>query len=252
MKLYQYLLACLAFATTAHAARVALCVVATGKYDVFADEMIQSAREHFCKGHEVQYFVFTDGAIARADDVTVVHQKRLGWPYDTLMRFAIYLKHQELFADFDYIYATDADMRFVATVAGEKIFSDLVGTLHPGYITQRGTYETNPVSTACVKHNEGKHYFAGGFYGGKRDNVFAMLETVVGQIETDLKRGGFIAVWHDESHLNRYFIDNPPTKILSPAYCCPENTNVPWYDDSIKKIKKRLIALDKDHAKLRK
>ena len=52
-----------------------------------------------------------------------------------------------------------------------------------------------------------------------------------------------IAIWHDESHINRYFIDNPPTIILSPSYCYPENLKLPY--------KKRLLALDKNHAKVR-
>ena len=49
--------------------------------------------------------------------------------------------------------------------------------------------------------------------------------------------------WHHESHLNRYFIDNPPTIMLSPEYCYPENWDIPF--------KKRLLALDKNHEECR-
>ncbi len=237
--------------TTLSAARVALCAVATGRYDVFAEQLIESARQYFCTEHDVHYFIFTDGTITPAPDVTTVFQKRLGWPRDTLMRFSIYLQHKDLFDSFDYIYATDADMLFVAPVDSE-ILSDLVGTKHPGYIKRRGTYEEgNKLSTAYVARHEGKYYFAGGFYGGSRENFFKMLQTLVDNIETDLQKN-FIAVWHDESHINRYFIDNPPTKILSPAYCCPENVNPNYYDPAILRLKKKLIALDKNHSELRK
>lgn len=223
--------------------QIALCIVATGKYDVFAEQLIKSARKYFCIEHDVHYFVFTDGTITPATDITTVYQKRLGWPYDTLMRFAIYLEHQDLFSTFDYIYATDADMLFVAPV-GDEILSDLVSTKHPGYINHRGPYENkNKKSTAYIANNEGTYYFAGGFYGGVRDTFFKMLQTLVQNIETDLK-DNFIAVWHDESHLNRYFIDNPPTKILSPSYCYPEKWKLPY--------KKRLLALDKNHDGMRK
>jgi histo-blood group ABO system transferase len=237
----------MAFGAPLYAARIALNVVATGKYAAYADEMLVSARRYFCTDHEVHFFVFTDGEITAAPDVTQVFQKRLGWPYDTLMRFAIYLKNKELFKEFDYVFATDADMLFVSPV-GSEILSERVATQHPGYTAHRGTYETNKISKAYVAPHEGKYYFCGGFYGGSKDEFFNMMEAVVAQIETDLQKN-FIAVWHDESHLNRFFIDNLPTKILSPSYCYPENAQnyrAIWH------LKRKLVALDKNHNEVRK
>ena len=131
---------------------------------------------------------------------------------------------------------------FVDTV-GNEILGERVATRHPGFINQRGSYETNRNSVACVFENEGKYYFAGGFYGGSRKEFIQLLETTCSQIAKDFTKN-IIAVWHDESHLNRYFIDNEPTLILSPSYCYPENWNLPFH--------RRLLALDKNHEEMRK
>ncbi len=224
--------------------RVGLCVVATGKYDVYAEEMIASARQFFCTDHKVTYFVFTDGTIKEAPDVVKVYQKRMGWPFDTLKRFHVYEANKDLFKDIDYLFATDADMRFAAPV-GSEILSKRVATTHPGFFKdgKKGSFETNQKSTAFVHKKEKKNYFAGGFYGGTKEEFLKFVSTAKKQIDKDLK-WDYIAVWHDESHLNRYFIDNPPTLILNPSYCYPENWDLPF--------EKKLLALDKNHAEMRK
>ncbi len=227
---------------------IGLCMMATGRYDAFAKEFIASCRKHFFKDQQVTYFVFTDSDLPFEDDVVVIPQKRLGWPDDTLKRFHTYLANKELFADLDYIFASDADMLFVADV-GEEMLGERIGTQHPGFIGKRGSYEKSPKSTAYVKKTEGKHYFAGGFYGGSRKEFIKLLETTTQNIDQDLKRG-YVAIWHDESHINRYFIDNPPTTILSPSYCMPEG-NKSWFT-SQNRYPPKLIALDKNHAELRK
>ena len=234
-------LLCAAHKSSSRQINVGLCITATGKYDQFVEPLVNSARAYFCKKHKVTFFVFTDGNIPNAPDIVRIQQKRLGWPYDTMMRFEIYNNNRSAFANMDYVFALDADMRFVDTV-GSEILADLVGTQHPGFVNKRGSYETNPRSLAFIKPNEGSIYFAGGFYGGSRDSFLKLCEEANRRIHIDLNNG-IIPVWHDESHLNRYFIDHPPSKILTPSYCYPESLKLPY--------KKRLLALDKDHGKLR-
>jgi histo-blood group ABO system transferase len=47
-----------------------------------------------------------------------------------------------------------------------------------------------------------------------------MSEKISKNIELDLG-DGIIAIWHDESHLNKYFMDNPPDSILGVGFSCP-------------------------------
>jgi histo-blood group ABO system transferase len=217
---------------------VGLLIMATGKYVIFVEPLIQSAEKHFCENHHVTYFVFTDGVIPQADNIVQVFQKRIGWPYDTLKRYHVYFSHRNLFEDQDYLFACDADMLFVDDV-GDEILGERVATQHPGFVGMRGSYETNPESTACIKAFEGEQYFAGGFYGGTTEEMLKIFATNINNIDDDLERG-LIAVWHDESHWNRYCIDNKPTVILSPSYCYPESWDMPY--------PRKLLALDKDHS----
>lgn len=233
--------------------RVGLLIVATGKYTDFIPPLLDSADKHFCTNHEVTYFVFTDGSLPDRDNLRVIFQKRLGWPHDTLMRYSIYHQHRDEMKDMDYLFATDADMLFVDTV-GDEILSERVATQHPGYFNRKGTHEQRKISTAYVAPGEGKYYFAGGFNGGSTAEFLKMTRVITENILKDLSRN-FIAVWHDECHINRYFIDNPPTKILSPSYCYPENWDTPAKKQQLVypvnwtvPFLPRLIALDKDHG----
>lgn len=221
---------------------IGVLITATGKYSVFVSPLIDSARKYFCKDHNVTYFVFTDGEIPEASDVVRTEQKRLGWPFDTMLRYEVYYKNRHKFLDQDYIFAVDADMLFVGDV-GDEILSDLVATIHPGFYNKRGSYETRKKSKAYVAPSEGDRYFAGGFYGGQTSKILEMFRTNLDHIYDDLERG-IIAVWHDESHWNRYCIDHPPTKNLSPSYCYPESWDIPF--------ERKLLALDKNHAEFRK
>jgi histo-blood group ABO system transferase len=236
LRLFTLIVLCIASASETH--KIGLLTVATGKYLQFIPPLISSARTHFCKNHEVTFFVFTDGCLDEAKDLVVLPHKRYGWPLDTLFRYLAYWNHRQDLASMDYLFACDADMLFVNEV-GDEILSNRVGTLNPGYVGRRGDYEVRPQSTAYVGPHEGEFYFAGGFYGGKCTSFFDMLSNLLNLASIDLNKG-IIAVWHDESYLNRYFIDHKPSLVLPRAYCARP------FDQP-----QKLIALDKDHAALR-
>ena len=228
--------------------KIGLVVIATGKYTQFIPPLFKSVQKLFMKGHEVKIFVFTDGKIPENDVVKRVEQEHLGWPGATLKRYHIFDKNKEILSKMDYLFYCDADMKFVGDV-GEEILPEkesngLVGTQHPGFYSagKRGTYETRPESTAYVSPEEGSIYYAGGFNGGTSEAFLNMSKIIKERVDKDLEKD-IIAVWHDESQMNRYFIDNKP-KILNPSYCYPESWSIPF--------EKKLLALDKNHNEIRK
>lgn len=230
-------------ATTKQKLKIGLCIMATGRYINFMPQLIRGVNEYFCKNHDVKIFVFTDQPLEEYPNVTRVQQAKLGWPYDSMYRFKIYNQNKHLLDECDYIFACDSDLSFVNPI-GEEVLSDRVAVHHPGFINnKRGTYEEKEVlSLAYVKPNEGEHYFTGAFYGGNKKEFFALIKQLDTNVDEDLKKN-ITALWHDESHLNRYFIDNPPTKQLSTSYYYPEV----WPDAN----KKKILALEKNHAYFR-
>jgi histo-blood group ABO system transferase len=222
---------------------IGLVIIATNKYIRFLQQLVDGADKYFLPNHNVTYFVFSDkeNEIKTNRKVIYTHVEHKSWPWMTLGRYEIFDTNSVLFDEYDYLYYCDVDMKFVDTV-GDEILSDVVVTQHPLYTNRRGTPETNPISKACVYPQEKMQYFAGGFNGGSKEHFLKMSKEISKNIKIDFEKN-FIAVWHDESHLNRYMIDNTPTKILSPSYCYPESMYLPYH--------KKLLALDKNHKELR-
>lgn len=223
--------------------KVGLLIIATNKYIQFLQPLIESADKYFLPNQEVTYFVFTnkDINIESSRDIVKIDVEHKEWPWMTLGRYKIFSNNSDELSEMDYLYYCDVDMKFV-DIVGDEILSDRVATQHPGYYERRGTPEYRPESLAYVSLNEEMQYFAGGFNGGSSKEFLKMSEIISENINKDYSNG-IIAIWHDESHMNRYFIDNKPTKILTPSYCYGESMNIPF--------EKKLIALDKNHSEVR-
>lgn len=229
--------------------KIGLLLIATNKYTKFLQPLILSADQWFfntIKAQEncqVEYNIFTNQDIfinsSRTINIFPIEHKQ--WPWMTLGRYEIFHNHKIYLSKFDYLFYCDADMLFTGEVCTE-ILSDFTVTIHPGFRGKRGTPETREESLACVKDNEKLIYVAGGFNGGNSNSFLRMSQHLANNIRIDYQKD-IIAVWHDESHLNRYTIDYEPSKYLTPSYCYPESWNLPY--------EKKLLALDKNHKEMR-
>jgi histo-blood group ABO system transferase len=227
--------------------KIGLLVIATGKYISFVGPLWDSAKKYFMAGtpHSIHMFVFTDAQAAPEGTILVPH-KHSSWPAPTLMRYHAFVNAKETLLSMDYLYYCDADMRFEENV-GEEILGELVATKHPGFWDKprsffEQSYERRPESAAYMPPNYGKAYYAGGFNGGRAKRFLEMSEQIKGWIDQDLSKG-IVAVWHDESHMNKYMAGNTPTIELSPAYCYQEEVKMPF--------PRKLVALKKNHDEWR-
>jgi len=218
---------------------IAILYIATGKYTIFWKEFYESSEKYFLNNnqYEKNYFVFTDADSIEYENNPRIHkiyQESIAWPYITLDRFSIFQKVRHELENMDYIYFFNANMLFVQPITDEILpttETPLVLVKHPGYFNKKRskfTYDSNKNSLAYILPNEGLYYFMGGLNGGKKVEYLALIDELKRRIDID-KINKVMALWHDESHLNRYAIDQSNAiKILDASYGYPEGWKLPF------------------------
>ena len=200
--------------------KVAILYIALGRYITFWKKFYESCEKYLspCEKH---YFVWTDNSnfdYSKNKNVTVIPAQKRGWPYDTLLRFEMFLQQESALKKFDYIFFFNANMEFVnavdlAEITPREWHDGLVAGLHPGHCgdtyadqPDRFPYERRPESTAYIPYGAGKDYVCGAFNGGTSAAFLKMCHTLAKNIQTDLKHD-LVARVDDESHLNAYLIN---------------------------------------------
>lgn len=228
------------------------------RYVVFLRLFLETAEKYFMVGHKVIYYVFTDRpadvpqiALQDGRQVVVLHVGNYRrWQDISMHRMEMIsnFSRQRFLREVDYLVCLDVDMKFSDHV-GVEILAPLFGTLHPVFYAadrQSFTYERRPLSRAYIPRDEGDFYYAGGFFGGSVPEVYR-LTTACHQAMTADQAQGIEAVWHDESHLNRYLLSHKPSKVLSPEYL--------WDEQMLQRPpllrKLRYVAVPKNHAEIR-
>ncbi len=213
--------------------KIAILYICVGKYTVFWEEFYKSFEEKFIPECEKEYFVFTDSeSIYDSENkrVHLIYQENLGWPGNTLFRFKIFLTQKEQLKKYDYLFFMNSNVMCVEKVGKEflPITEKLLFVQHPGFYdapNYRFPYDRNKKSTAYIPYEKGKVYVCGGINGGKSEAFLEMCEILNKKIDFDYEKG-IIALWHDESQVNRYILENEDYKLLSPSYCYPEGSEI--------------------------
>ena len=215
--------------------KVAIIFIGTSKYINFLPKFYENIEKYFLPNSQKTFLVFTDGELEDPpENIIPYYQEHLEWPYITLTRFEIINKAKDEISKNDLMVFLDADTLVVDTVNENEFISDnhdLFGVHHPchhlgmpPHDKSPGAFETNSLSLAYVntKKESSSVYYQGCLWGGKVPTVFKMIDELQDRVNRDLEKN-VIAVWHDESHINRYFIDHPDMiYTLGPEYAYPE------------------------------
>ena len=224
----------------------AIIFIGTNKYLNFFPKYYETCEEFLFPDLRKQYFVFTDGELEGElpENITYVQIPHKDWPAITLERFHTILQAEELLKEHEWLLFIDADMRVDSVVFSEEVLDDdkdFVAVHHPcHYNTGTGTFERRPESEACVT-GEPLQYYQGCLWGGKMSEVIPMMKLLKDRVDKDYGND-IIAVWHDESHLNKFFIENQDRVFaIPPDYAFPEiYPNYPY--------KRKIIHLAKDNS----
>uniref|UniRef100_A0A3P8UKV8 Alpha 1,3-galactosyltransferase 2 n=1 Tax=Cynoglossus semilaevis TaxID=244447 RepID=A0A3P8UKV8_CYNSE len=205
---------------------VALTVFAVGRFT-----FLVSAERHFMLGLRVTYYVFTDNPekvpeleLGPQRNMKVIEvAKYTRWQDISMMRMRTISVtiESEIRHSFQYVFCFDVDQEFKGRFGSEAL-GDSVALLHAHYYNlpkHRFTYDRNPKSKAFMY--TGDFYYHAAIFGGRWKNVKNLTDECLENIMED-KLNQVEALWHDESHLNKYFWLHKPTKLLSPEYCWDE------------------------------
>jgi len=214
--------------------RIAILYICTGKYRIFWDSFYNSSREHLLTDSIKHFFVFTDATDIEGKDVTVIFRNHRGFPEDSLLRFEMFLMLEKELHEFDFVFFFNSNMVFRQEIGDEILppagLTQLVGVLHPGYYNVSPIwfpYERNKGSEAHIPRMRMKmHYMAGAIIGGSAEEFINLSRTCLQNIRKDLEKG-IVAVFHDESHINRFF-SRYHIHILDPGYAYPEGWSLPF------------------------
>ncbi|XP_073688247.1 globoside alpha-1,3-N-acetylgalactosaminyltransferase 1-like [Garra rufa] len=208
---------------------IATTVFALGKYTRFIKDFLESAEQHYFVGFRVHFYLFTDQPesvpevkMGENRSLTVLKVQSLNrWQDISMNRMEKLEKliENKLAGKADYIFCLDVDTMFYGRWGAESL-GRLVGVIHPwlfDYPRNQFTYERRPESLAYIPAGEGDYYYAGAAFGGTLEDVHNLTKTCKEHLNIDAANS-IEAVWQEESHLNKYFLLNKPSKLLSPEY----------------------------------
>lgn len=207
---------------------IAATVFAVGKYVMFLKDFLETAEQHFFVDFNVNIYVFTDQpqhvptvkmAAGRMVSVRMVPSSSRWQEISARRMELINALIQELLNSTHYIFCLDVDSKFHGRWGSESL-GQTVAVVHPGYYRDprsRFPFERRPQSRAYMAPSDGDFYYCGGAFGGALDRVLVLTQTCSQNFRDDAKEG-IEAAWQEESHLNRYFWQNKPSKVLSPEY----------------------------------
>jgi hypothetical protein len=224
---------------------VGIVSIATNSYSKYWLAMVASAYEKIEPEASVQFFLFTDRVCVESEvskfrdrfKFTFIEIPSYEWPDATIKRYEVIDEHRHLLVNRVLLYL-DSDMlireNFIPDLKAKLESNDMVLILHPGFYRPKGfrllttyartpqtlmrdlrlkicmgglgSWESRRESVAFVPRRKRKNYVCGGTWFGTNETFLRYVAILRKQVDLDASNK-VMAVWHDESHLNKLAID---------------------------------------------
>jgi histo-blood group ABO system transferase len=236
---------------------VGIAVIACGdSYFDYSQQLIKTldSKVHFSK--TIRVYIMTDKQNIKVNvpsnlEVRYISIPKLDWPEATLLRYELISKHLSS-EDLTHIFYMDADLEVIDEIDDSDIpfDSNFFCVAHPGYYN-RGLlfnlikkiyfppWETSPRFSCSIPFFKRSTYVAGGFWGGRKQEILRMCDIL--STHTNRDRGlGLYPRSYDESYLNWWVAKNLECVVLTPIFLYAEQ--FPWLANL---QKPRILAVTK-------
>uniref|UniRef100_A0AAV2LRZ7 Mitochondrial pyruvate carrier n=1 Tax=Knipowitschia caucasica TaxID=637954 RepID=A0AAV2LRZ7_KNICA len=180
--------------------RIAVLVLAVGKYTTFIKGFLESGEKYFFVGFRVTYYIYTDNK-KEVPKVSLAPGRNM------------------------LVLSVPSANRWQEVVLSKMRWAiDAI----ENWDTHRDSfpYERRPESRAFILYGKGDFYYTAAVWGGYTEDMYKLVKHCNDKSLEDADNG-IEAAWQEESHLNKYFLYNKPTKVLSPEYLWSDYDAVP-------------------------
>ena len=199
-----------------------------GNYKVLYEKFVRNMLDNFLPDHPKKFYIVTDDINLPKihENTDFYYTELIGFPYETLYRFKYFLQFQNVTSEIVYFLNSNANcVKKITDVLPDA--SGYVFTLHNAYglaTYDQQTFDKNPRSTAYIPKRPDKYFYIGGRFFGATKNNFLKICMQLDKNITDDEKNNYIALWHDESHLNHYFniTLSKKSRLLDYLYHIPE------------------------------
>lgn len=225
--------------------KIAIVTICTGQYNAFLNQFIQSSiKNFFIDATYRHWYIFTDiNTYKNQNNISYFYAQHNEWPFVALKKFYYISSISNELNYYDYIFlinvntlfykkivigqiGTDGCKQLIAykhvwpycsAVKNQQIFNELLDLKTESNIKSKAYINIRPYT-----------YCQSSFIGGMAIPFLKMCKELNDMTDYDLKNH-IIPVWHDESYVNKYIVDNyDKFVLLSEKFATHEN--LPGYE----------------------